>query len=385
MQRVIFALCALFAISGPLRLFATATTAEAATAETATPVMELLEAWSLVDTALIERAPEQQVLVSAIANFRQSLEEFISTPLYAEYEGKSLIESRVDILTLVDGLSAAVEAGKAEETARDASIIREKLIAWQRMELRISGQALLRLLRFFTVFILISCGLILLIERLRRALLRSRIQEQDSAAFSRMILLAQETERSRIAGELHDTVLQDMGRLLRATGEFLAPPVAGSGELLDLQRRIMETTRAICLDLMPPDFSHLALPDALTRLCMDFTRRTGVECRSVILPDFSAEGFPPESQLQIYRIAQEALMNIEKHAHATEVTLTARNKTSRSSILLCISDDGRGLPAHISPGRLGLRGMRKRAAILGADLSFVDGPGSGLTVRLEIP
>ncbi|GHV85667.1 hypothetical protein AGMMS50230_12750 [Spirochaetia bacterium] len=347
------------------------------------PGRELLEAWSLVEAALqgqtLETLLPDPVLVSAVTGFRQSLKKLSATPLYAEYVGKGFVEDREDMVFLAASLETAVKTGNRAEIIRVSGGIREKVMAWQRMELNISGRAFVRLLNFFIVFILIFCGLVLLIELLRRALRRSRLQEEDSAAFSRLIMLAQETERSRIAGELHDTVLQDMGQLLRVSGR--------SGELLDLQRRIMDKIRAVCLDLLPPDFSRLALPDALTRLCIDFTKRTGVECRSVILPGFTAEAFRPEAQLQIYRIAQEALMNIEKHAHAAEVTLSARNETEggKSSILMCISDDGKGLPPRLPSDRLGIQGMRKRAALLGADLSFVGGPGSGLTVRLEIP
>ncbi|MDR1351985.1 MAG: histidine kinase [Treponema sp.] len=215
---------------------------------------------------------------------------------------------------------------------------------------------------------------------MRRSLHRSRRQERDSAAFSRMIMLGQEAERSRIAAELHDTVLQDMVRLRHAISAGDA-----AGDLLDLGRRVMNRTRKVCRELMPPDFSRFALQDSLIQLCMDFTGRTGVECRALIHSGFTARGYPPAAQLQIYRIAQEALTNIEKHAGAAEATLTARGGTAEDpSLLICISDDGAGLPAPPSEG-LGIRGMRERAAILGADLSFIGGPGGGLTVRLEIP
>jgi signal transduction histidine kinase len=147
----------------------------------------------------------------------------------------------------------------------------------------------------------------------------------------------------------------------------------------------MDRTRKVCRELMPPDFSRFALQDSLIQLCMDFTARTGVECRALIHPGFTARRFPPTAQLQIYRIAQEALTNIEKHARAAESTLTARGGTAEDpAMIIYISDDGAGLPAAPSEG-LGIRGMRERAAILGADLSFIGGPGGGLTVRLEIP
>ncbi|MDR1249986.1 MAG: hypothetical protein LBK63_11865, partial [Treponema sp.] len=373
------AFCALFSVSG--LLFA------GAAAET-TPVMNLKEAWLRVEGALQRAAlsetgpgtPDRGELAAAVAAFSRSFGGFVSSRLYAEYEGKGFVESREEALALTGALSSAATAGKIAEMADSAANIRERLIAWQRLEQRISGQAYVRLYVFFCVFILIFCGLALTIEALRRSLRRSRRQERDSAAFSRMIMLAQEAERSRIAAELHDTVLQDMVRLRHAISAGDA-----AGDLLDLERRVMDRTRKVCRELMPPDFSRFALQDSLIQLCMDFTGRTGVECRALIHPGFTARSFPPAAQLQIYRIAQEALTNIEKHARASEATLTARGGTAEDpAMLICISDDGAGLPAAPSEG-LGIRGMRERTAILGADLSFIGGPGGGLTVRLEIP
>jgi signal transduction histidine kinase len=367
-------LCVLFSVSG--LLFA------GAEAET-TPAMELAEAWSRVETALQGVRPGEPVpeeLAVAVSAFSLSFGEFVSSKLYAEYEGKGFVESREEALALAGALSAAAAAGETAEMAGTAAIIRGRLIAWQRLEQRISGQAYIRLYVFFCVFILIFCGLALAIEALRRSLRRSRRQERDSAAFSRMIMLAQEAERSRIAAELHDTVLQDMARLRHAISAGEA-----AGDLLDLERRIMDRTRKVCRELMPPDFSRFALQDSLIQLCMDFTDRAGVECRALVHPGFTAQGYPPAAQLQIYRIAQETLTNIEKHARATEATLTARGGTAEDPpLLICISDDGAGLPDPLSEG-LGIRGMRERAAILGAELSFIGGPGGGLTVRLEIP
>jgi len=107
-------------------------------------------------------------------------------------------------------------------------------------------------------------------------------------------------------------------------------------------------------------------------------------------------------QLQIYRIVQEAFSNIEKHSKAKEVTLTACNLNRAANaakvpllsredkaLLIYITDDGKGLNRNMantqSGDGLGIRGMYQRAAILGAALSFVEGAGSGLTVRLEVP
>jgi signal transduction histidine kinase len=144
----------------------------------------------------------------------------------------------------------------------------------------------------------------------------------------------------------------------------------------------------------------LALEDSLVQLCADFKKRTSIECRCIIAQDFSADKLPNEIQLQVFRIVQEVLTNIEKHSKAKEVTLLARSL--EEALLFCISDDGIGLSetrlrtsaVHSqavrfhSEGGMGIRGMFQRAALLGASLSFTAGAGSegqGLTVRLEVP
>ena len=114
----------------------------------------------------------------------------------------------------------------------------------------------------------------------------------------------------------------------------------------------------------------------------------GVFSFCVIGQDFSADRLSPQMQLQIYRVVQEALSNIEKHSEAKEVTLTARNKEDKA-LLICVTDDGKGLHRSKtntqSRDGLGIRGMYQRALILGASLSFVEGAGYGLTARLEVP
>jgi signal transduction histidine kinase len=149
-------------------------------------------------------------------------------------------------------------------------------------------------------------------------------------------------------------------------------------------------------DANAPDFSRLALTDSLVQLCADFEKNTAVECRAtecrmIIDKDFTPDRLSPQMQLQVYRIVQEALSNIEKHSEAKEVTLTVRNKEDKA-LLICVTDDGKGLVQNTaitqnpkSGDGLGIRGMYQRAAILGASLSFVEGAGSGLTVRLEVP
>jgi signal transduction histidine kinase len=209
--------------------------------------------------------------------------------------------------------------------------------------------------------------------------------------------MAQETERSRIAAELHDTVLQDLGRLLRLSRKYTQPAAPSSSEeetLPDLGRSIIDQLRQICLAIMPPDFSRPALAEALVQLGTDFEKRTAVPCYIKIPDDVKDIPLPPETQLLCYRIVQEAFTNIEKHAQATAASLTIRKEYAefpaklpadkQERLIICVSDNGIGFSGKPA-GKLGIRGMYERTAILGGELSFFAEEGEGVSMHLEIP
>jgi two-component system NarL family sensor kinase len=228
--------------------------------------------------------------------------------------------------------------------------------------------------RLLWLFVVIMFFLIALICYLYLTIRRAQEREAQSFTFSRLMIAGQEAERQRISCELHDTVLPEIG-----------------------QESVRERIREICTELMPPDFSRLSLKDSLASLCSGFSKRTGIECLPAMEEDLDFRGIRVENQLHLYRMVQEAFTNIEKHAHASRVVLVARGQKLSSgapgggapgSALICVSDDGVGLPppgeGRIGAG-LGMRSMRWRAACLGAQLDFISENGNGLMVRIEVP
>jgi signal transduction histidine kinase len=199
---------------------------------------------------------------------------------------------------------------------------------------------------------------------------KARERESQSMAFSSLALEAQETERRRIAAELHDTVLPE----LRDT------PAAAQ-------------IREICGRLMPPDLGRISLKDSLFSLCDAFVKRTGIECIVEIEESLDFGGLRDEHPLHLYRIAQEALNNIAKHSHAKQAVLVARRGAAEplgflgkgQPLLFSISDDGLGLQDGQRGNGFGMRTMRQRAAILGAHIDFISVEGGGLMVCLKIP
>jgi signal transduction histidine kinase len=265
----------------------------------------------------------------------------------------------------------------------------------------------------FFIFIAIIIVMTLFVWRLYLALEHSRIRGKQSAAFSRQMVIAQEQERSRIARELHDSVAQELSILEMKVSEIRR--AAGSNtanstvqelctELSAGHADLIGRVRNICSDLIPPELRHQGLPDALRRLCYDFEKTANLECRITVQDGFSIDPMPAEMQLQCFRLVQEALTNIRKHAEASEATVLLRNADfgadKKPGLLICVSDDGRGFvyPSPADTGRggyavrsisanghFGIRGMYERISILGGVLSFTSEEGEGTMVKIEAP
>jgi signal transduction histidine kinase len=223
--------------------------------------------------------------------------------------------------------------------------------------------------RLLWLFVIIMFFLVVLICYLYLVMRRAQEREVQNLTFSRLMIAGQETERRRISSELHDTVLPEIR-----------------------EESIRERIRGICTELMPPDFSRLSLKDSLAGLCSAFSRRTGIECLPAMEEELDFSGLRTESQLHLYRMVQEAFTNIEKHAKASRVVLVARRQRKNEgfgkarTVLICVSDDGLGLPPGGPPeAGLGMRSMRWRAAFLGAQLDFISESGNGLMVRIKVP
>jgi len=212
---------------------------------------------------------------------------------------------------------------------------------------------------------------------------RLEAERRDS---SRRALSAQEAERLRIAQGLHDEV----GQLL--TGVLLQLDAVAVDEPAERQRRIDETKRAvrraaeevrrIAQELRPALLEHLGLVSALTELARQFTERTGIGVETRLAPEL-----PPlsgEAELALYRVAQEGLTNITRHAAASRVELSLER--GAGSVVLRLADDGRGLGDETERnGTGGLRGMRERAVLVGGALAVTRGVRGGVEVRLEVP
>jgi two-component system sensor histidine kinase UhpB len=210
--------------------------------------------------------------------------------------------------------------------------------------------------------------------------------ETERRESGRRALAAQEAERLRIARGLHDEVGQVLTGVLLQLGT-VADAIASDRrdeleETKQAVRQALEEVRRISRELRPAMLEHLGLVSALTELTSTFSRLSGVP----IDRRFAAE-LPPltaEAELAVYRIAQESLTNVARHAGAKRVTVAL--EPDGDSVILLVTDDGDGFAGGAAPeGHGGLRGMRERAVLVGGTLAIGSGRHGGVEIRLEVP
>ncbi|HXX59080.1 MAG TPA: sensor histidine kinase, partial [Dehalococcoidales bacterium] len=210
--------------------------------------------------------------------------------------------------------------------------------------------------------------------------------------YARQITRAQEEERNRIARELHDDTIQGLIILSRHVDDMISSLSKRSkmaGPLEELHKEIEATLvrmRLFVQDLRPPTLDYLGLLPALRELVSQTNKQ------QTFLVEFTVDGkeesFSPEENLLIYRIVQEALHNIWKHAEATHVSV--KLTFGEDDTLVEIHDDGKGFVVgegsrFLRSGKIGLASMQERADLVGGSLSIQSKPGEGTTVRLDIP
>jgi two-component system sensor histidine kinase UhpB len=208
--------------------------------------------------------------------------------------------------------------------------------------------------------------------------------ESERRESARQALRVLEGERSRIARELHDEVGQTLtGVMLQVEG--LAPRIPGElheqlDELRETARRGTEEVRQIARRLRPEALEDLGLQSALAALANAFAEQAHLRVARRLEPVLPLS---EEQELVVYRVAQEALTNVARHAGARSVELGLRREDG--DVILTIRDDGRGITRAAQSSSQGIRGMRERAMLIGADLSITGAPGRGTTVELSIP
>jgi len=207
----------------------------------------------------------------------------------------------------------------------------------------------------------------------------------------RRLAEAQESERSRISRELHDRLGQDLtGLNLGLQALRRKSPASAQGELTRLEqlcRQLMRDIHRLAWELRPTALDDLGLDQALQRYVSDWSGSADIPV------DFHGPGpkpdrLPLEVETVLYRVTQEALANIARHANARRVSILLENRAGAVSLI--IEDDGRGfdvdalMGADDGEGRLGLLGMQERVALVGGSFQIESSPGAGTTLFVRL-
>lgn len=214
---------------------------------------------------------------------------------------------------------------------------------------------------------------------------------EENRTLTRKVLVAQEQERLALARDLHDELGQRC-TALRAEASLLQRAARSTPDIARIAERIASAAdmqQALARDLLrrlrPPMLDSLGLEPALQELCRAWEEQQGVDC--AFLPSALPDTIDDYVAITVYRLVQEALTNVARHAAATRVTVRLNGTTgSPPTLELDIADDGRGMASSggAHPG-LGLEGMRERVASLAGRMTLASEPGRGVRIAISLP
>ena len=219
--------------------------------------------------------------------------------------------------------------------------------------------------------------------------------ERSIHDLSQQLIRAHESERQMISRELHDRVGQNLSSLkmdFDSLGneypDHLPKTRKKIAELSALMQKTISDIRDLAYELRPPGLDHFGFMQTIIQFGNDFREKTGLDV------DMSFMGIQDllldfDTEINLYRLIQEGMNNINKHAHAKRIVV--KMVASHPSIILRIEDDGTGfdvvqrLASSIREKRMGLRSMQERASLLGGKMSILSQPGRGTEIRIEVP
>ena len=226
-----------------------------------------------------------------------------------------------------------------------------------------------------------------------RDVTEQRQMQENLRFYVSQVLKAQESERLRIARELHDDTAQALTGISRrldmlASGGAEMPPEIAErlDELREQTDSVLDGVRRFSQDLRPPVLDDLGLLPALKWLVIALEEQDGIAANIRMLGD--PRRLPRDTELALFRIAQEALSNVRKHSHASAVELVVDFRDGH--IKLVVADNGSGFDtqrsaSNVTAGKLGLIGMQERARLLGGTIDIQAAPGEGTSVVVTVP
>jgi len=352
--------------------------------------------------ALMKLEVAQQELQSSEKNYRELFESANEAIWVHDLEGNIQIANKAcEELTGYSAeelCKANVKLFLSQESLNLAREVRQKLVQHQQVDFPYEQRLLRRdgteAICMLTTSLVTGDGKSKAFQNIARDVTAEKRMQENLRFYLQQVTRAQEEERKRIARELHDDTAQDLVALSRrldsiisAADHLPAQDVKNLEELRQQTDKILDGVRRFSQDLRPSILDDLGLLPTLEWLTTDITNHFDIPIGLGVLG--SIRRFPPETELVLFRIAQEALRNVWKHSEASRAWVTVEFEDDKT--VLTVKDNGRGfeLPQRIgdlaSIGKLGLAGMQERAQLIGGGLTLQSETGKGTTVTAEIP
>jgi signal transduction histidine kinase len=357
----------------------------------------LLDAYSRIESLLADNGPlsgaADPEMIEAFARLKREMQDYWQTlepalswnPDERRQKGYQFLRDEVfprrsNTLNIADTIQSVNQQQlmrRDERLLAKFSSVRNQLVL-----------ALVAMLLFGAGLAVFSGGRLLRLERQTLAHLRDAIEaRQELKDLSAKLVATQENERKSISRDLHDAVGQSMSAVqfeLHDLAVVLRPYDAQLRERVDRIRELVESSLAVirnmALLLRPSMLDDLGLAAALEWLAREISRPTGV--RIHVHADGLPDELPDEHKTCIFRIAQEALNNVCKHANAHSVEIAVR--AVDSWLAITVQDDGRGFQDG-RVGGLGLTGMQERVESLGGSIKITSGLGKGTLIEVALP
>ena len=279
-----------------------------------------------------------------------------------------------------------------------------------------SGLAVFQFIELLTIISVLSIVFIIfLLLFIKNNEKNKRLEEQnkEERLMFETITQVQESERNRISHDLHDTVTQDIRTALLFVHKIqnskdFTQLTEEQKSLLDkvhqIEEQNLKNIRSIIRNLTPPEIESANIVQLISEFCVNVSESGGIPCKNYAEKSELYNKLTEEQKLHVFRIVQESVNNAVKHSGASEISVIVREESGdeKNRLVFLISDDGSGIGAETdvvtgvqlagasealvaSGTHLGLRGMKSRAMLLGAELQIKSDAESGTQVKLTLP
>lgn len=316
---------------------------------------------------------------SEILKFKDDLQQYFSDfPVAHEFD-EEVFKIKSEIFDCIEKILLCSDEKESEIFA---ARLNSAFYEWQNLELTLTEYKNEKLTKLSVLLILVLSIFAILTVYLTLIYKKTHKDKEETIKFNKQILQIQEAEKRFLSHELHDTVAQDLRSIKFITTEIPDSPQAlAATELTD---KVIKNIRSICYNLTPPELEYKKVAEAIMILCSQWSLETQIECPVAITNPEILNGLNELIQLNIFRMVQESLQNIKKHAKAQEASVIIRNDSENLYLIIC--DDGIGFDRNkIKNTSFGLRGMKDRCESCGGTFRLESGNEIGTEIKITIP